>query len=208
VPISPSSTTEIHSASTELLTSDSLEQLRKLLADAFNERDELTKEVSSATYDENAAIRRYQNWERGFLFRRVFKKSFVTRKEAAETAVAKLAELQEQLRLTTIATEINVDREQAEPYYRMRDAFAALSECQKIWNVLTEKEVDRVAERSSSDTAVTRTSVFSQHLRPNPMGPDSAPSCGIAQAATCTFIPVSSSIGRPNKPSPLSILVM
>lgn len=158
VPISPSPT-EIRSASTELLTSESLEHLRKLLTDAFNERDELTKEVSTATHEENTATRRYQNWERGFLLKQLFKKSFTTRKETAETAVAKLAELQEQLRLTTIATEINVDREQAEPYYRMRDAFAALSECQKIWNVLTEKAVDRVAERSSSDTAVTRTAV-------------------------------------------------
>jgi hypothetical protein len=150
VPISPSPTTEIHSASTELLTSESLEQLRRLLNDAYTERDELTKEVSSATYEENTATRRYQHWERGFLFKHIFKQSFAARKETAEIAVAKLAELQEQLRLTTIATEINVDREQAEPYYRMRDAFAALSECQKVWNVLAEKAVDRVAERSSS----------------------------------------------------------
>jgi len=159
VPISPSPTTEIHSASTELLTSDSLEQLRRLLTDAFNERDELTKEVSTASYEQNTATRRYQNWERGFLFKRLFRKSFATRKETAETVLAKLAELQEQLRLTTIATEINVDREQAEPYYRMRDAFAAVSECQKVWNVLAEKAVDRVAERSTSDIAVTRTPV-------------------------------------------------
>jgi len=158
-PVPPSPATEIHSASTELLTSDSLEQLRRLLTDAYNERDELTREISSATTEANLATKRYQNWERGFLFRRLFKKSFAARKETAETAVAKLAELQEQLRLTTVATEINVDREQGEPYYRMRDAFAALSECQKVWNVLAETVVDRVAERSSSDKAVTRTTV-------------------------------------------------
>ena len=158
-PISPSPATEIHSASTELLTSDSLEQLRRLLTDAFNERDELTREVSRATSEANTATRRYQKWERGFLMKRLFKQSFATRKETAETAVAKLEELQEQLRLTTIATEITVDREQAEPYYRMRDTFAALSECQKVWNVLTEKAIDRIAERSNANTAVTRTPV-------------------------------------------------
>jgi hypothetical protein len=48
--------------------------------------------------------------------KRLFKQSFAARKESAETAAAKLEELQEQLRLTTIATEITVDREQAEPY--------------------------------------------------------------------------------------------
>jgi hypothetical protein len=158
-PVPPSPATEIHSTSTELLTSDSLEQLRRLLTDAYNERDELTREISSATSEANFATKRYQNWERGFLLKRLFKQSFATRKETAETAVAKLAELQEQLRLTTVVTDINVDREQAEPYYRMRDAFAALSECQRVWNVLAETVVDRVAERSSSDKAVTRTTV-------------------------------------------------
>ena len=156
-PVSPQPGTEIHSASTELLTSESLEQLRHLLTDAYNERDELTREVSSATSEANTATRRYQSWERGFLMKRLFKQSFAARKESAETAVAKLEELREQLRLTTIATEITVDREQAEPYYRMRDTFAALSECQKVWNVLTEKAIDRIAERSNANTAVTRT---------------------------------------------------
>jgi len=91
--------------------------------------------------------------------KRLFKHSLATRKEAADTAAARLEELQEQLRLTTIATEIAIDREQAEPYYRMRDAFSALSECQKIWNVLAEQPIDRVVERSTSNTAVTRNPV-------------------------------------------------
>ena len=156
VPVSPSPAAEIHSASTELLTSESLEHLRRLLTDAYNERDELTKDVSGATLESETATRRYQNWQRGFLMKRLFKHSFTTRKEAADMAVAKLEELQEQLRLTTIATEITVDREQAEPYYRTRDEFAALSESQKIWNLLTEQAIDRIAERTTADTAITR----------------------------------------------------
>ena len=95
-------------------------------------------ELSSAETEARDAARRYQKWERGFLLKHLFKQSFATRKEATDTAVAKLEELREQLRLTTIATEITVDREQAEPYYRMRDKFAALSESQRIWNVMTE----------------------------------------------------------------------
>ena len=161
IPVSPPTpATEIHSASTELLTSESLENLRRLLTDAFNERDQLTKEVSSATLESNSATRRYQEWERGFLMKRLFKNSFATRREVADTTVAKLEELQEQLRLTTVATEITVDREQAEPYYRMRDEFAALYECKKIWNVLEQKKIVRVAERRIADTAVTRTPVL------------------------------------------------
>lgn len=156
---SPSPDTEIHSASTELLTSDSLEQLRNLLTDAYNERHELTTEISRAESDAKKATSRFQKWDRGFLLKHLFKKSFATRRESAETAVAKLEELQEQLRLTTIATEITVDREQAEPYYRMRDTFAILSESKIVWNVLTEKAIDRVAARSNADSEVTRTPV-------------------------------------------------
>jgi hypothetical protein len=129
------------------------------LTDAYHERDELTKEASTAMSESKAATERYQKWEHGFLMKRLFKNSFSSRKETAETALAKLQELQEQLRLTTIATEISVDREQAEPYYRMRDTFAALSESQKVWNVLAEKAIDRIAERTNANTAVTRTPV-------------------------------------------------
>jgi len=160
IPVTPKPGKEIHSASTELLTSESLEQLRHVLTDAYNERDELTREISSATSEANTATRGYESWNRGFLLKRLFKRSFANRKEAAETATAKLEELQEQLRLTTVAAEITVDREQAEPYYRMRATFAALSECQKVWNVLTEKSIDRIAERSNANTAITRTPIL------------------------------------------------
>lgn len=61
--------------------------------------------------------------------------------------------------MTTIATDITLDREQAEPYFRMRDEFAVLSGSQKIWNVLTEKQIDRVAERSTASTVITRNPV-------------------------------------------------
>jgi hypothetical protein len=133
-----------------------MEQLRRLLKDAYDERATITNEISSAALEANAATNRYQKWKRGCLMKRIRKASFAARKEAADTAAAKLEELQEQLRLTTLATEIAVDPEQAEPYHRMRDEFAALSECQKIWNVLTEQVIDRIVERSTANMAITR----------------------------------------------------
>ena len=157
--MSPAPKTEIHSAGTERLTSDSLEQLQRLLTDAYNERNDLRWEASRARAESNDAARRYNEWNEGFLYKRLFKDAFAARKEAVDTAAAKVEELEEQLRLTTIATEIHLDTEQAEPYYQMRDALATLSQCQRVWNVLTEKEIDRVAERSIANTAITRTPV-------------------------------------------------
>jgi hypothetical protein len=163
VPLAPSlptspvrAATEIRSASTESLGSESMAQLRRLLTDTYNERDTLTMEIAGATLESHSATSRYQSWDRGFLMKLIRKESFAARKEAADTAAAKLEELQEQLRLTALATEITLDKEQAEPYYRMRDDFAALSGCQKIWNVLADRAIDRVAERSTANTSISR----------------------------------------------------
>jgi TPR repeat protein len=153
---SPSGVTGIRSASTEFLNSKSMDELRKLLKEAYEERGALTQEISRGEQEARIAAARYQSWERGLLFKRAFKKSFAIRKDAHDTAQAKLEELREQLRLTAVATQIDIDREQAESYYRMRDDFAALSECQRIWDTLERRAVNRVVERSAANEAITR----------------------------------------------------
>ena len=114
---------EIHSASTELLTSDSLKELKKLMQTTFEERDDISRQLETARPDQQRAMKRYSSWERGFLFKRLFKKAFARRKAESETVSAKVAELEEQLKLTRIATHVEIEREQAEPYFRMRDDF-------------------------------------------------------------------------------------
>ena len=156
--------TEIRSASTEMLKSQSMADLQKLLEEAYDERSTLTSEVGAAKRECEVATRRYESWEKGFLFKRLFLKSFAGRKEVFDTARDKREELQEQLRLTVLATQIDIDREQAEPYYKMRDAFAALSECQKTWDTLERRAIDRVAERSAANEAIKRETVaFALH---------------------------------------------
>src|SRR5258708_6665078 len=93
---------EIRSASTELLNSESMEVMRRLLKEAYEERDVLGQEVASADIEADLARRRYRSWERGFLFKKLFKQTFAARKDAHETAEAKRAELHEQFRLTTL----------------------------------------------------------------------------------------------------------
>jgi len=136
-----------------------MEELRRLLKEAYDERSTLTSEVASAEGEANFARQRYASWENGFLFKRIFKNAFAVRKKNTETADAKSEELREQLRLTSLATQIEIDRAQAEPYYRMRDEFAALSECGKIWDTLNRRSVNRAAERSAASEAITREAV-------------------------------------------------
>jgi hypothetical protein len=129
LPASGAPIEEIHSASTELLTSESLKELKKLMQMTFEEREDISGQLETARPAKQRAVRRYESWERGFLFKRLFKSAFAKRQTDAETETAKVAELEEQLRLTAVATHIDISKEQAEPYFQMRDAFAALCEC-------------------------------------------------------------------------------
>jgi len=149
-------TREVRSNSTEHLTSEGLEQVRKLLQDVQAERATLKGAVSSADKKCYFAERRHSSWDRGFVFKRLFKKSAAKRREIAETCKAELDELRYQLELTTLATQIDIPVEQAEAYYRMRDEFSALAECVQIWDTLERRDVNRYAERSIATEAIKR----------------------------------------------------
>src|SRR5258708_17391395 len=150
---------EIHSASTELLTSETLKDLKKLIQTAFQQREDISRELDSARTDKVKAVSGYESWEQGFLFKRLFRKAFAKRREDAETATAKVAELEEQLRLSTIATYIEVDKEQADLYYRLKDEFAALCDCVSIWDVKTHQATDKFHERTTANVSVRREKV-------------------------------------------------
>jgi hypothetical protein len=151
-----SSLTEIRSASTELLTSESLKELKGILQMAYEEREEIGREVGDAKREKAYATARFDSWNKGFLFKRLLKKSFMNRKLDAETMTAKVTELEEQLRLTTISTQVELANEQAEPFFRMRDEFTALAECAAIWDIKAERATDKSRERTTASKAISR----------------------------------------------------
>lgn len=150
---------EVRSASTELLTSESLRELKRLIEMTRTEHEDISHQLSGAQYDKKNAVQEFQSWDSGFLFKRMFKKKFARRRERADTATAKVAELEEQLRLTKVVANIEIDREQAEPFFRMRDDFAALSECAAIWDVKTHQATDRFHERTTASVKIERQKV-------------------------------------------------
>ena len=147
---------EIRSASTELLTSQSLKELKQFIQTAQQEREEIGTEVSKAQRDNARATARFKSWDNGFLLKKIFKESFAIRKTEAEIAAAKACELEEQFRLTTIATQVEIAREQAEPFFRMRDEFTSLSECAAIWDVKADQATDKFRERTVAARRVDR----------------------------------------------------
>src|SRR5262249_22718680 len=117
---------------------------------------EISRELDTASGEKRDAYDRWFSWEDGFLLKRLLKKKFALREAVLEEAKAKVAELEEQLRMTRIATQINIDREQADPYFRMRDSFAVLSECTAIWDVRSHQAADNFHERTNIDLRITR----------------------------------------------------
>ena len=147
---------EVHSASTELLTSESLKEIKKVLQITYEEHEDISRQLASARQEKETANRRFQSWESGFLLKKIFKQKFAKRKEESETADAKVAELEEQLRLTTIATHVDIAKEQAEPYFELRDDFAALCECEAMWDIKSYQATDKFHERTTAETRIER----------------------------------------------------
>jgi hypothetical protein len=149
-------TQEVHSASTELLTSETLKQLKHLIQTAHQQHQEISRDLDTARTDKVDWESKYYSWENGALLKKLFKKTFAKRKESFETGTAKVAELEEQQRLSTISTQIEVEGEQSELYYRFRDEFAALCDCAAIWDVKSHQATDKFHERTIADSKIGR----------------------------------------------------
>lgn len=147
---------EIHSASTELLTSESLKELKRLIQTVFRQHEEITRDLDTARSAKIEAEERFQSWEKGFLLKQLFRKAFAQRQVAFETETARVTELEEQQQLSTIATHIEVEREQAELYYRLRDEFAALCDCAAIWDIKSTQATDKFHERTTANIRLSR----------------------------------------------------
>jgi len=147
---------EVQSASTELLTSESLKALKRLIQTAHEERESINGQLKDARDENERASERYWSWQNGFLLKRIFKNKFAVRRTSMETAVAKVEELECQLHLTTVAAHLEIGKDQAEPYFRMRDQFASMSECAAIWDIKLHQATDKFHERTTANMRVGR----------------------------------------------------
>ena len=155
-PLIPTPIEEVRSASTELLTSSSLKELKQVMQMAHDEREDISRHLDASRLEKAQASKRYSSWNEGILFKRLFKRKFAQRKIDFETAEAKVAELEQQLKLTTIAGHVEIESGQAEPYFRLRDEFASLSECASIWDIKTHQATDKFHERTIASMRVGR----------------------------------------------------
>lgn len=147
---------EVCSAHVELLTSANLAELKRLIQLVQAERLTIAQELSSARQEEAMAAERLEEWERRLLGKWIRRTEFAGIRSEAEIATAKVRELEDQLRLTTIAAQLDLGNEQAGPFLRMREAFKAMAECAAIWDVRAQRSTNAVQERTSAAKSINR----------------------------------------------------
>jgi hypothetical protein len=147
---------EIRSASTATLTTEGLEPVKELLIKVQEERAQLLPELGIA-YAEAASLKnKYQRWAKGWLFRRLFASRFARLGEMATEAADKQAELEEQERLSRLATEFELPDNLKDSFGRLCDAVAALSQSQRIWKTVTIVATNRYRERTTATQSIQR----------------------------------------------------
>ncbi|MDQ3819447.1 MAG: DUF4236 domain-containing protein [Acidobacteriota bacterium] len=153
---SPPAGTEIRSASTATLTTEGLEPVKELLTKAQEERSRLLPELLAAQGEAARLKNKHQRWANGWLIRRLFKGRFIRLGEMATEAADKQAELEEQERLSRLATEFDLPDNLKNSFGRLCDAVAGLAQSQRIWKTLTIVATDRYRERTTASQSIQR----------------------------------------------------
>lgn len=147
---------EIRSASTPVLTTEGLQPLKDLIARAQVERASLLPELQQAKTDARQRRSNYNAWKDGWLLRRLFEARFARLRESADNGEAKVAELEEQERLSRLSTQFDLPDALKSAFGRVCDATAVLSQSQQIWDTVSRVRTDRFRERTLAANTVTR----------------------------------------------------
>ena len=156
VPPVPPAGAEIQSASTATLTTEGLEQVKELLTRAQEERGRLLPELQAAQAEASTLKNKHQRWSNGWLFKRLFNGRFLRLGELATEAADKQAELEEQERLSRLATEFDLPDNLKDRFGRLCDAVAALVGSQRIWDTVSSFATDRYRERTAASQSIQR----------------------------------------------------
>lgn len=145
---------EIKSAGSSVLTSAGLSAFKQALEQAQRQYDSTESELRSARLQETLAKTAFEKWNNGFLFKHLFKAKFASLRAAAEEATALTVELQEQLKLSRLATQFDLPADVDAAYARLCDDFARMARAQGIWDNVAHRAANQAQERTSATRIV------------------------------------------------------
>lgn len=147
---------QIESAGSAVLTTAGITEFRKLLERARTEHSETAKELIAAQANERLATEKFLSWKNGWLLRRLMKARFFALEATAEESAARRAELEEQVSLARLGTQIEIPDSLKATFSRFSDAFAQLSRSVRIWDTVSHRAINQFAERTLASRAIER----------------------------------------------------
>lgn len=149
---------QIHSGAVSAMTSPGLSELKRLINEAALRKTTLIKAVQDRT-DELAEKRRKLAFAKAFIVR-LFTKSRVERltPEVQELEV-KLIDTTADLEGCYVDIDFGLDDAATGTYAALCRSFDSLRACQRIWDVTDTAQTDRIKERTTATSRVTRTLV-------------------------------------------------
>ncbi|GIV96838.1 MAG: hypothetical protein KatS3mg057_1495 [Herpetosiphonaceae bacterium] len=149
----------IKSQNVEEVTSPGLYELRELLISARNERNVLLQEIQTAAMEKQKIDARWVRLNRSFFARKFRKKAIAECREQGLEAQAKLAELEEQLKLCNISLSVDIDEAFLNTYLKVVEYFRTLCGAHVIWDVTSSQYHDPFVTRSTAAHHIRRTRV-------------------------------------------------
>lgn len=149
---------EINSASVEQLTSDSLVELRDLIHQARTQRGEIEADLKEARQQFDAQSTELNRRQRS-LFRMFYKRRIAELEEAVPETEAEIERLTEWQGSTHIDISFETSETAQKAYGALVRAFETLKASKLIWDITSDRNTNRVIERTSATRTVTRTPV-------------------------------------------------
>lgn len=150
---------EIRSADSNALTSDSLIDLKNLLAEAYSELVRLRAELPAADIAFFRAQGIMIDWQNGWFLKNVLRNKYSRIVAEYQETKSEREELLEEIKKCRIALDIEMDSGVNESYGSLVTAFNILSSSEKCWDNTSSVSVNQVIERTTASQSITRSSV-------------------------------------------------
>jgi len=149
------SANEIKSASISKLTSSDLQDFKNLLLVSGKNYSE-TSEILNIKNDSKLKLDKRISRLQKNLFRFLFKKKLIRLQFESDQLHAEIMEFEEQLNLSRVSLEIDSEDVYFDLYNDVRKAFSLLQQSQKKWDFTSTRATNRIAERTSARSTITR----------------------------------------------------
>lgn len=146
---------EIGSAAVESLTSAGLLQFRAMIVDAGRQRREIEDDLGEARV-EHGARKSELGRKKKSLFRFLFKRRIAELEEVVPKLAAEVERLEAWLDATHIEVQFDADDVAQRAYGSLIRAYEALRSCAVVWDVTSDRDTNRVAERTTASRVVER----------------------------------------------------